>query len=47
MDYFLGDPVYIHKEPDFDRQAWMVKSKEQAKELMPGWLDAIREKYGK
>ncbi|PBK70277.1 alpha/beta-hydrolase [Armillaria solidipes] len=46
VDYFLGDPVYIHKEPDFDRQAWMVKSKQQAQELMPRWLEAIREKYG-
>ncbi|KAK0493465.1 Alpha/Beta hydrolase protein [Armillaria luteobubalina] len=46
MDYFLGDPVYIHTEPGFDRPAWMAKSKQQAKELMPGWLKAIREKYG-
>ncbi|PBK70258.1 hypothetical protein ARMSODRAFT_1036433 [Armillaria solidipes] len=46
VDYFLGDPVYIHTEPDFDRPAWMEKSKRQAKELMPRWLNAIREKYG-
>ncbi|KAK0430812.1 Alpha/Beta hydrolase protein [Armillaria borealis] len=46
VDYFLGDPVYIHTEPDFDRPAWMEKSKQQAKELMPRWLNAIREKYG-
>ncbi|KAK0471283.1 Alpha/Beta hydrolase protein [Armillaria novae-zelandiae] len=46
VDYFLGDPVYIHTEPDFDRPAWLEKSKHQARELMPGWVNAIREKYG-
>ncbi|KAG7439924.1 alpha/beta-hydrolase [Guyanagaster necrorhizus] len=46
VDYFLGDPVYIHTEPDFDRPAWIEKSKQQAKELMPPWMAAIREKYG-
>ncbi|KAK0229341.1 hypothetical protein EDD85DRAFT_912570 [Armillaria nabsnona] len=46
VDYFLGDPVYIHTGSDFDRPAWLEKSKQQAKELMPRWLNAIREKYG-
>ncbi|KAK0209976.1 Alpha/Beta hydrolase protein [Desarmillaria ectypa] len=46
VDYFLGDPVYIHTKPEFDRPAWMAKSKQQAKEMMPRWLEAIREKYG-
>lgn len=46
IDYFLGDPVHIHTEPDFDRDAWIQKSKQQAKEIVPGWLRAVRSAYG-
>lgn len=46
MDYFFGDPIHIHTEPDFDRQAWMAKSKKQANDAFPGWLEAVRETYG-
>jgi len=47
IDYFLGDPVYIHdNETDFDRAAWMAKSKKQAFEMFPKWLKAVRDIYG-
>ncbi|TFK63057.1 alpha/beta-hydrolase [Pluteus cervinus] len=46
IDYFLGDPVHIHTEAEFDRQAWMNKSRKQAAELLPKWIDAVWETYG-
>ncbi|KAK0493450.1 hypothetical protein EDD18DRAFT_1333808 [Armillaria luteobubalina] len=46
VDYFLRDPMHIHPEPWFDRHAWLERSKQQARELMPEWLNAIYEKYG-
>ncbi|KAI5120824.1 hypothetical protein M0805_003220 [Coniferiporia weirii] len=47
IDYFLGDPVYIHDgENGFDRSAWLEKSKIQARKCEPDWLKAIQEKYG-
>ncbi|KAL5493012.1 hypothetical protein ACEPAI_4460 [Sanghuangporus weigelae] len=47
IDYFFGDPVYIHTgEEGFDRPAWMAKSKAQAREYEPKWFEAIKERYG-
>ncbi|KAF8878404.1 Alpha/Beta hydrolase protein [Infundibulicybe gibba] len=45
-DYFLGDPVYIHTEETFDRPAWFAKSRAQAAELFPKWVQAVRQIYG-
>ena len=47
LDYFLGDPVYIHAdESGFDRAGWMKKSQDQAKELVPKWVKAVKEQFG-
>ncbi|KAJ2912402.1 hypothetical protein MD484_g8011, partial [Candolleomyces efflorescens] len=46
IDYFFGDPVYIHTEADFDRQTWVEKSIRQAKETVPKWIDAVLQLYG-
>ncbi|EJC99879.1 alpha/beta-hydrolase [Fomitiporia mediterranea MF3/22] len=47
IDYFFGDPVYIHDgEQGFDRPAWMAKSKAQAAENEPKWFQVIKERYG-
>ncbi|EAU93581.2 hypothetical protein CC1G_02811 [Coprinopsis cinerea okayama7 len=46
IDYFFGDPIYIHTEPDFDRDGWFTKSRKQAAEAVPRWIDAVREVYG-
>ncbi|KAK0439999.1 Alpha/Beta hydrolase protein [Desarmillaria tabescens] len=45
VDYFLGDPVHIHTEPDFDRPAWLAKSKQQAKDMMPRWAGSYSGEY--
>lgn len=46
VDYFFGDPVYKHTEPDFDRSAWMEKARTRAAQETPRWIQAVREKYG-
>jgi len=47
LDYFFGDPIYLHNEEEgFDRQAWMAKSKKAAGECVPKWFEAVKEKYG-
>ncbi|KAJ7725180.1 Alpha/Beta hydrolase protein [Mycena metata] len=46
IDYFLGDPVYIHTEEGFDRDAWLDKSHKQAREVFPRWLEEVRKEYG-
>ncbi|TFK23739.1 alpha/beta-hydrolase [Coprinopsis marcescibilis] len=46
IDYFFGDPIHIHTEPDFDRAAWFQKSRKQAEEAVPKWIKAVRAIYG-
>ncbi len=46
VDYFFGDPVYKHTEPDFDRAAWSQKARTRAAQETPKWIEAVREKYG-
>jgi hypothetical protein len=46
MDYFFGDPINIHTEDGFDRQAWIEKSKKQAHEAFSGWLKEVKAIYG-
>ena len=47
IDYFFGDPVYIHSdETGFDREAWMDKSKAQARKHEPEWFKAVQDRYG-
>jgi len=35
-----------YPNPDFDRAAWIAKSKKLAADATPGWIKAVREKYG-
>lgn len=54
IDYFRGDPVWKHRkdrhdtatEPGFDYEAWKNKHQDFAAAAVPGWMDAVREKYG-
>ncbi|KAJ6613744.1 Alpha/Beta hydrolase protein [Mycena sp. CBHHK59/15] len=46
IDYFLGDPVYLHTEADFDRMAWFAKSRKTAGEITPKWLEEVRKMHG-
>ena len=46
IDYFKGDPVHIHTEEGFDRQGWMNGKRKLAAELVPGWTEAVKAKYG-
>ena len=53
IDYFQGDPVFMHrdgpKEPKegFDFEAWKDKYTKFAEENVPGWIDSVKQKYGK
>ena len=48
IDYFLGDPIQLHNdEPGFDRKAWSAKSKAQANEVFPKWIEEVRKIYGR
>jgi hypothetical protein len=48
IDYFFGDPVHLHQDEEgFDRAAWSAKSKQQAKEAFPKWVEGVREIYGR
>lgn len=47
VDYFLGDPVQNHDgEQGFDRPAWFAKARVNAADVLPGWVDGVRQKYG-
>jgi len=47
LDYFFGDPIHLHtSDPKFDRPAWIAKSRKRATDVTPGWINAVREKYG-
>lgn len=47
IDYFAGDPVYIHTEEGFDRQVWMDKAKRNALGLFDKWVKGVHDIYGK
>ncbi|KAJ7666972.1 dienelactone hydrolase [Mycena polygramma] len=46
IDYFLGDPIHVHTEEGFDRDAWAIQARAQAEEVTPKWLEAVRKQYG-
>ncbi|TEB20084.1 alpha/beta-hydrolase [Coprinellus micaceus] len=47
IDYFFGDPIQAHDgEPGFNQAAWIEKSRKQAAESLPKWIEAVQEKYG-
>jgi hypothetical protein len=46
-DYFFGDLLANHTEPDLDRKAWIDKAIQRAREATPKWIEAVKETYGK
>ncbi|KAI0779043.1 alpha/beta-hydrolase [Trametes elegans] len=47
IDYFEGDSIAFHvDEEGWDRQGWIKRQQVRAAELVPPWVDAVREKYG-
>lgn len=46
LDYFFGDPIQNHPEADFNRTAWVAKSRKQASESVPKWVNAVKAQYG-
>ena len=47
IDYFFGDTYAKHlNEPGFDCPTWREKSVRQAKEYTPGWVEAVKQRYG-
>ncbi|KAJ2933275.1 hypothetical protein H1R20_g3802, partial [Candolleomyces eurysporus] len=47
IDYFQGDAVYLHdNEQGFDREGWKTKNLENAKKIVPGWVEEVRKTYG-
>jgi hypothetical protein len=47
IDYFLGDTFHKHAgEADFDRDAWIQKSRTLSESVTPKWLEAVRKEYG-
>jgi len=53
IDYFSGDPIYMHrdgpKQPKegFDFEKWLAKHQKFAEENVSGWVAAVKQKYGK
>ncbi|KZS89220.1 alpha/beta-hydrolase [Sistotremastrum niveocremeum HHB9708] len=52
-DYFRGDPIFKHRnadgttiDPDFDFNAWREKHVTFARENVPKWVEAVKEKFG-
>ncbi|KAF2106507.1 Alpha/Beta hydrolase protein [Lophiotrema nucula] len=54
IDYFRGDPVFMHRkhkddketDPNFDYEAWKKKHTAFANEAVPKWIEAAKAEYG-
>ena len=48
IDFFYGDSAskYNIMDPSFDRHGWVGKHMAKALEVTPGWLQAVKAKYG-
>ena len=47
IDYFEGDSIAFHVDKEgWDRQGWIKRQQVRAAELIPPWVDAVREQYG-
>ncbi|OCH86104.1 alpha/beta-hydrolase [Obba rivulosa] len=47
LDYFEGDPVHVHTgEADFNVREWIQPKKIRADQLVPEWIDAVKETFG-
>ncbi|KAK5104893.1 hypothetical protein LTS08_001164 [Lithohypha guttulata] len=53
VDYFKGEPVWLEylgykkPKPELSLEAWLPKHVKFANENVPGWVDAVKQKYGK
>ncbi|OCH86105.1 alpha/beta-hydrolase [Obba rivulosa] len=47
LDYFEGDPIFLHiGKPGFTTGEWIQPKKVRAKELVPKWIAAVKERFG-
>ncbi|KAJ7460767.1 Alpha/Beta hydrolase protein [Mycena latifolia] len=46
LDYFFGDPIHIHTDPEFDRMKWLARVQKEANEAFPKWLEEVRKIHG-
>ncbi|KAJ7472022.1 hypothetical protein FB451DRAFT_1036989 [Mycena latifolia] len=46
LDYFFGDPIHIHTDPEFDRMKWLARVQKEANEASPKWLEEVRKIHG-
>jgi len=53
IDYFKGDPIYMHRDgpktpkEGFDFEAWLAKYTDFADAHVADWVNAVKSKYGK
>ncbi|KAF8186794.1 dienelactone hydrolase family-domain-containing protein [Pholiota molesta] len=47
VDYFFGDPVYLHRgTPGFDMSAWVERKLREALPVTPRWVEEVRRMHG-
>jgi len=47
IDYFEGDPISLHRgKPGFNIREWVNPKLVRARELVPKWIDAVKEQFG-
>ncbi|KAL6303980.1 Alpha/Beta hydrolase protein [Sparassis latifolia] len=47
LDYFVGDSISKHvSKPGFQVSEWVEPKVAQANEMVPRWLEAVKEQYG-
>lgn len=53
LDYFKGDPVYLHRkdgkwtDPELTFNEWLEKYTAVAEEYVPKWIEAVKKEFGK
>jgi len=48
IDYFEGDPIHLSREkPNWNLNEWIEGKRKRADEILPVWVEAIKDKYGK
>ena len=47
LDYFHGDDASFHTgKTRFEAMPWAIKKHEDATKETPGWIEAVRQRYG-
>lgn len=47
IDYFEGDTIFLHLgKPEFKIKEWVDPKLVRARELVPKWIDAVKEQFG-